>query len=350
MNKAECEKRKKILWAVVSPLLAVLTVWAVLKQNGDVSVNEIMEAAGSAEKPWLLAAVICSFLYIWFEGVAVRTILKSAGFKKNHRNGLLYASADVYFSAITPSATGGQPAAAFFMSLDGIPAGIAAAALVLNLMMYTLSVIVLGIAAEILYPNAFFGFSSPSKALIILGAVVLFLLSAAFFVLMLKGERVFSLTRRFIAFLKRKTSYNKIDILLKKLSRAERDYSSCIEIFSKDKLLLFKSFFWNIMQRASQIAVPSLLYRALEGGGANAGVLFSKQCLITIGYNFVPVPGAMGVSDYMMIDGYSEVVGKNTALTLELLSRGSTFYVCVTVSAVITLIGYIIKTTRKKKK
>jgi hypothetical protein len=50
----------------------------------------------------------------------------------------------------------------------------------------------------------------------------------------------------------------------------------------------------------------------------------------------------MGVADYIMIDGFKQLVGSNAA-NMELLCRGMTFYGSVITSAVIILIGYIIR-------
>ena len=70
-------------------------------------------------------------------------------------------------------------------------------------------------------------------------------------------------------------------------------------------------------------------------------ILFSKQCLITIGYNYVPIPGALGIADYLMIDGFSSVMPEGLAYELDMISRGLTFYICVALSGIITLIGYL---------
>ena len=70
--------------------------------------------------------------------------------------------------------------------------------------------------------------------------------------------------------------------------------------------------------------------------------VFSRQCLITIGYNFVPIPGGMGISDYLMIDGFCSIMEESVAYSVELISRGITFYICVTISGIITLVGYLI--------
>ena len=63
--------------------------------------------------------------------------------------------------------------------------------------------------------------------------------------------------------------------------------------------------------------------------------------------SFFPIPGAMGVADYLMLDGFTAITGREAAFELEMLSRAITFYICVAVSGIITLAGYLIK--RRKK-
>lgn len=109
------DKQKKIFWAVFSMALAVFTIWMVYKRSEGLSVKDIIAAASGANKIWFGLAIIASALFIWFEGVAILSILKGAGYKKSRFQGLIYSTSDIYFSAITPSATGGQPASAYFM-------------------------------------------------------------------------------------------------------------------------------------------------------------------------------------------------------------------------------------------
>ncbi len=79
-------------------------------------------------------------------------------------------------------------------------------------------------------------------------------------------------------------------------------------------------------------------------------VVFAKQCLITIGYNFVPIPGGMGISDYLMFDGFSLMMGEETALNVSLISRGITFYMCVLISGIITFAGHMLTGRNRRKK
>ncbi len=328
-------------------ILAVLTVHMVLKNGKNLSVSELIAVIGASDKLYFILGVVATAMYVWFEGVAVCSILKHTEYHQSNVKGLLYSTSDIYFSAITPSATGGQPASAFFMIRDGIPAGIATATLVLNLMMYTVSILVLGIVSVIISPDAFLGFSGFARFFICLGSVILSVLALSFYVLLKKENLIFKPLKKLITFLYDKKVIKEKERKLSKLEKTRNDYITCASLISGRKRVLFSSFIWNLIQRTSQIMVPMLIYASLGGNKARMPMVFSKQCLITIGYNFIPIPGSMGISDYLMLDGFIEMMGENMAYNVELISRGMTFYICVFISGTITLIGYMVGRKRK---
>lgn len=343
MKKTNIESiGKNLIWTAFSIFLAVTTVKTMLKQNSDLSLDDLLLAIRSSDKPVFILSIIAAALYVWFEGVAIRSVLKNIGYARSPLKGLLYSTSDVYFSAVTPSATGGQPASAFFMRRDGIPYEITAAVLVLNLMMYTISIVVLGVLSVFITPGAFMGFGKFSRVLISFGFAALSLLSAMFFILLKKGNAITDPLSRLVIFLHRKKIIKEKDKKLARLERAGRDYKKCSDIISGRKRVLFGAFIWNFLQRTSQLTVPMLIYRALGGKASNMAAVFSKQCLVTIGYNFVPVPGGIGISDYLMLDGFGGIMGDQLSYSVELISRSITFYICVAVSGIITLIGYFV--------
>ena len=338
MNKAFV---KKLFWMCFTLGLSVLTIWTVLKQSQSMSLARLVKLISLADRKWMVAAMVSAFLYVIFEAVALCSILKGISHKRSFIKGLIYSTSDVYFSAITPSATGGQPASAYFMIRDKVPGGATSAALILNLVMYNASIVFLGILAIIIAPRSFMGFKITSKVLIILGFVGLSLLSFLFLLMLHCGDKIFWIIRKFLKFLHSRKAFKRLDSKLEKLEKIETDYENCSKLIAGKTGIMFKAFIWNVLQRASQIIVPALVYISLGGNRETISLLFSKQCLITIGYNYVPVPGALGIADYLMIDGFSSIMDKAAAFELDMISRGLTFYICVTLSGLITLIGYL---------
>jgi len=108
------DRKKKIFWSFFAVILAALSIWAVVSQSKELSLTQMMEMIRKSEPAWFICGILCMFGFIYFEGAAILSIIKSIGYPRGQREGLIYSASDIYFSAITPSATGGQPASAFF--------------------------------------------------------------------------------------------------------------------------------------------------------------------------------------------------------------------------------------------
>lgn len=340
--------KKKIFWGIFSILIAILSIWAVVAQNKNFSADILIQFIRESNKGWLFASALCMFGFIFFEGYALVRIVKSLGYKKSAGHGTVYGAADVYFSAITPSASGGQPASAYFMMKDGMPGTTVTVALLLNLIMYTLALLTLGLICVIFRLDLFAGFSFFSKALIIVGVVVLVVLAFVFFMLIKKASILYKFCNAVLVFLEKIHLLRHGQKKRDKLNRTMDEYQECARIVGGKWDMLFEVYLWNLLQRLSQIAVSFMIFRATGVGIKESLDVCVIQTLVAVGSNSVPIPGSMGVADYLMLDGFSQVVGEN-ATTMELLCRGMTFYGCVITSAAIVLFGYIHRRITRKK-
>ena len=98
--------RNKIICFIVTLILALITIYAVFKGSG-ISPDELAASLREASWKGIVPAGISMLGFIWFEGDALRTILQHMGYPVKRTQGFIYSAADVYFSAITPSASGG---------------------------------------------------------------------------------------------------------------------------------------------------------------------------------------------------------------------------------------------------
>ena len=134
--------RKQWLFMLLFAAIALLSIWAVAMQSKEFSLADFGEYIQQASAPWLIVAVLSMLGFILFEAFALRVLCRAQGEKRTLWQSYIYATSDIYFSAITPSATGGQPASAYFMIKDGMNGMLSTAILIANLCMYTLSIVV----------------------------------------------------------------------------------------------------------------------------------------------------------------------------------------------------------------
>ncbi|MDD6042928.1 MAG: lysylphosphatidylglycerol synthase transmembrane domain-containing protein [Eubacteriaceae bacterium] len=340
--------KNKALWSLASLILAVICIFAVIKAESGFSLKVFIENLKDASAAGLVTAFVCMLGFIYFEGQAIRSILNGLGYGRTMKEGMVYSAADIYVSAITPSASGGQPASALFMIMDGIPIAVTTVVLLLNLIMYTLSIMIVGVLCILMKPVVFTHFNLFSKTLIVIGYMILIGLGTLFYLLLRKKTIFQNLCTGLFRILTKIRFFRRPEKVLEKMDKVLGEYELCSQMVASKGRVLLKAFIYNFLQRVSQISVTMVAFLAIGGDSARAFDIWATQSMVAIGSNCIPIPGAIGAADYLMLDGFSGVVSGLNITHLELLSRGISFYSCVLISGLIVITSYAIHLWRGK--
>lgn len=334
--------KKKLIWVVVFILIAGLSIWTITSQCSSFSFKELCDDIKNANKPLLIVSFVCMLGFIYFEGVALCILIKEFSPSEYKRHGILYSTSDIYFSAITPSASGGQPASAYFMMRDGVPGSISMIVLIVNLIMYVISLMITGLICIIARFDLFIQYDDFAKLLIVIGYIVLAGLEVAFFLLLFHDTLFSKIANGVFKILTKLHLFHHEDRKRAKLQNLIDDYRECSKAISGKKRILFKAFCFNMLQRIAQISVSMFVFLSIGGSAKKAFDVWAVQGLTLVGANCIPIPGAMGAADYLLIEGFSHIPEIESTANLELLCRGISFYSCTIISGIIVLIGYIV--------
>ena len=340
--------KREALWSLLFLLIAAGTIWAVSSQSKNFSLAGFMDFLQGASLPWLVLAFGCMLLSVWSEGMALLQICRGFGHRRRGTDGFVYASADVYFSAITPSATGGQPASAFFMMRDGIPGPVSTVALLLNLIMYTLSIVVIGILCFLFRQGVYRMFSPLARLMILVGSAVQCGLVLLLVLLLKKEKLLHRACDAVLRFLAKLRLLRRLERKRERLRTAIDDYRRNVQLASGQGSMLWRAFALNLMQRMLLIAVTMCAFRAAGGAAEQMLDAWAVQGFSILGYSFVPIPGAMGVADLMLMDGFGQMMAQESAVNLELLSRSISFYSCILICGAAVLVKYLMQKVRKQ--
>lgn len=340
-------RAKRVLWSLLFLVIAVLSVWAVTSQARGFSPKHFLEYLNRINPWWLGAAFAAMLAYIVFDALMVGSLLKGFGYPRSFPKCMSYAAADLYFSAITPSATGGQPMEAFFMVKDKVPAVISTVVMLTYLLLYTLSIVIIGLACLILVPSSFLAFGTVSRIFIIVGAVIQVSLALLYATLLWnKGllRRILDWGLRLLAKLHLIRNLEKREA---RLQETMEQYAQATAMLKGRRKLLLKTLLLNLAHRASQILVTVFCFLAGGGKLALAPKMFAMQSNVVIGAYCIPIPGSMGVTDLLMMDGFTSLMNEQTSANLELLSRAVSFYICILLCGLIVLVKYALLRLRK---
>lgn len=333
------DMKSKVLWSLVLLALIGLTIYAIVGTNESFTIDGFISYIKSASPGWIFGAFVCMCGFFVFEGMALKVLCGTFGYKRPFRKCLVYSSSDIYFSAITPSATGGQPASAYFMMKDKVPGAVTTIILLVNLTLYTVSIIVIGVLCFILRPTMVMHFSIVSKIMIFIGALVQFVLLTTFLLLVYKEKIITKCADFFLRLFKKLHLVKNIKERQEKLKHVEKQYKECAQAISSHKKHIFVAFIYNLLQRLSLIGVSICVFIGI--GGTKVVDAFAAQGFVVIGSNSVPIPGAVGAADYLFIDGFGHLV--KDSISIELLSRGISFYCCILICGLITLVAYLLR-------
>ena len=140
------EKKKMIFNIVFLILVFAGTLYGVF--HGE-DLGKIVHIVKTVDPLWLIPGVICVVIFIWGESIIIFYMMHTLGIKLKKWTCFLFSSVGFFFSCITPSATGGQPAQIYYMKKEKISIPVSTVILMIVTITYKLVLVVIGIGIAI---------------------------------------------------------------------------------------------------------------------------------------------------------------------------------------------------------
>ncbi len=352
-NKAESmlSARSQILNIVF--VIAILVVTFIFLFNSimnDPNTNlEDLEFSdlGKLNWWWLLPALLCLVMSVGFEAINLNILCRKIGYKRSVKQSAVFASSDIYFSAITPSATGGQPAAAYYMTKSGVPLSLSTAVLMLNVTLYTVGLLVISAIALILNPRIFIEFDTFQKICVIVGVVFHAVLIVACLVCMFSKRVVYLFGDLFYGVLSKLRLVKDKDAKIAVFRNSVAGYRAAFAIVRDNLWLIPVLLFNGIMQRVILAPITYFVLLAMEplfGGAAIPGFMevLVMQLYCTVGASAMPLPGGMGIAETLFNGMFASICdADNLRVLAMLLSRTFSSYLAIIVCGTVTMTHHI---------
>ncbi len=347
MEKQKKKLNKTFLAVLFLLVLIGVTVFVLFKSSDELDADAIFDFLENCNGWFLLCACACMFGSVTFEALSLRSILRTFGYRPKLSSAYAYSTADVYYSALTPSASGGQPASAAFMLRDKIGGGETSFTLVFNTIAYTASIIIVGGVIFVLDFSTFLTFDTFIKVLILIGVVCQIALLSFFIACLRWKTAVLKLGNALISFLSKIHLSKNPDKLREKFSAGVEKYCSGGQKIRQNKWLFFRVFLFNVLQRVCKILVTCFV---IEASGVESGSFYVNFCLqtfVTVGYCSIPLPGGVGAFDYIYMNIYGMNMSENYVLIIMMITRVISYYACFILSGIYTGIYHLITNKRK---
>lgn len=341
------KKIKKVLFNSIFLILCIgVTMFAVL-HNQDM--NAIMGYIKDAHWfLWVLGS-FCVVLFILGEALIIKYLLKALGHKETMWNCSLYSFVGFFFSCATPSATGGQPMQAWFMKKNGVPVQLSTLALLIVTINYKLVLLIYGFILFVFKPVGVYDKIGPAIPWIYLGmalnvVIVWFMITLAF-----KPKVAEAIVLWTFKVMRKIFKKRKFYILEDKASRAMEDYAEKSKDLVKHRALMAKVLGITFVQRSILFFTTYLVIVSFGFTGVGPGDATMLQGLISLSVDMLPLPGGMGVSEHIFNLIFKPILGSGITVPAMIVSRGLSYYTQLILSAVMTVVAYVLIFGRRKR-
>lgn len=331
-------------------LLALIFFLTYRLMFADQNIFEIIANLFNASGKWIFAGAVLAVIYVCCEGFVIRYMLYILKQKSSVFSCLKYAFIGFFFSYITPSASGGQPAQMYYMSKDGINAGFSALIMLLITIAYKSILMMIGAVFFIFKYDFLKVHTNQIYYLMILGV---FLNSAfiALLVLMLRKPKFMRKTGlNIVNFFCKKGLINseKSEKYKEKINAVCNNYSVGAEYIKKHPKPVFIVFLITAAERIFLLSVTWTIYRSLGLYDSSFSDIIAIQSMIGISVEMLPLPGAAGITESCFVLVFKNIFTDDLVRSALLASRGLSFYLILIIGALVTLAAHI-KVLRMEK-
>ena len=338
------KKLKSILsWGYILLTVVVVLVLGIVSDQFD----DAFEVLGNMYFGWVALMFLVMGIFYWFEGYSLYYFLDRQGYPVTIRSNMKVALIGLYYSCITPFATGGQPMQIYYYHKDGVPYGAATSVLSVKFFCYQvasvgLSLIALLFAADYIMENI------PSAMIfIIIGFISNGSSIVGLLLIMLKPN----LARRIVAFFVRLLAKMHIikhqDELLSKLDGIVEEYFEAIQFAKKKPKKTLMVILMSAIQILCMMVVSYFIYQALGLQGAPLWLFICLQLLLYTAVSFVPMPGASGAQEFGFYMLFQGIFPQDKLVIVMVLWRFFTYYLSLCIGGIVTAADSVVSNVRR---
>lgn len=331
-------KQKKMNWKEMPiglclvALLAWFTFYVLLSGHSPQTLGSTFVRA---DIRFVSMGFACMFLFVNCEAANIRLLMRTFGKKVPYWRSLSYAFTDFYFSAITPSATGGQPMQLYYMVRDGFGAAHSSFSLLATAAVYQMTVLVYGCVMVGANLPFVMGQGRVIRLLLVFGILVNGFCSGLILLIILNGLLA-EKTMLWIAGALSRAG------IIKNRKRAVQRVEGLIDEYSRGgsylrqyPLAAVRMFIHSAVQLTALYLVPYWACRAL-GLSVQIKDVLALQAILSLAVTAVPLPGSVGASEGSFLALYRTLLGTGQSFSVMLLSRGISFYAMLCISGLVT--------------
>ena len=335
---------KKIKFSAVFNALVIavcifLFFFFIFSKDG---LSDLVKESHGIELKWIIAALGCHIGNIIVDCVLTWQFARQKYPDFTFMNGIKTAVTGHFFSAITPSSSGGQPMQVYCMSKMGIDVGFSSSMLLQKFVVFQI--------VATLYAAVLFAFKSKfvlaqingmfTAWFVMIGFIWQVLVVAAVVLAGIKPTALKKLLRLISPVIRKFKGEKKTADLLRKIDSKINVFRKSNRSFMKKPGLIALYLTEAVVQITLIYSVPYFVYKSLIPNGNGSWVtMLCCVAFVTIVSSMIPIPGASGVSELAFSVFFGAFFTPATLKSAILIWRTITYYFTVIVEGPLSMTG-----------
>ncbi len=304
--------------------------------------KNIGQAFSNISPLWLVACLGAWACFLLLESASIAYFLYKQGYPLNFKYVMFVSLMGLYYSNITPGASGGQPMQVYYLKKRDVPIGVGSSVLTLKFFCFQLMLLVLGGIAWIAQPGFVQDQLWGLKVFLIAG-YLFNSFSVCLIIFMVVNKRM---VRFFILlFIRVGTLMHICKDPVQSAAKWEgilATFHSSVMLIRKRPKELLVQLFINGLQVLSIMLVTVFVYHALGLRGMPTIQIITMALMLYISASYTPLPGASGAQEFGFSTYMKNIFPATEMFSALLLWRLFTYYMTLVVGAITT----VVQTTR----
>ncbi len=295
--------------------------------------EEIIKTVSQVNLVYIAIGMVFMLIVVLCEAINIRRSLGVFKERSTLLQCIQYSLIGIFFSSITPAATGGQPMQAYYMHKKKINISNSMLALLICLASYQFITVSMAIMSLIIKFNFFKETLGKFSVLLYLGiglnVILLVLILASIF----SKKIIFKAVNLVVKILEHFNPKKSVIFKENALIEIEK-YKKGADYIKNDRIFIIKTILITTVQILALHSIPFWVYKAFGMSSASLIQFILIQSALYITGAALPLPGAVGIGEGGFLIFFKTLFPVHILSSAMLLSRGISFYLMILISGI----------------
>lgn len=327
-------KKRNFLNITFMIVIFFITIYVIFDNN---DLNDVLYQIKQGNPALLAVSMVMMIASVFCESLIIYIMMRIMKEKISFLRSAKYSFIGFYYCAITPSASGGQPAQILYMKKDGYK--VATSTIIIFTIVTVFKLVLLCFVGFTFIFNHKYVVDNLNGLTFfyILGFAVNLIFIIFIWLLIFKPSIVNKILKFVYNLMLKIRLIKKPEKIYNQLCKSMNEYTECADFLTKNIYILIPVTILTVLQRLLLFSISFVIYKYFGLSKESFFNILSLQVILNTAVDVLPVPGGIGASEAAFKILFEGVYMSALLVPAMLATRFVNFYLMLILSAVVSL-------------